>query len=90
MPMVVIEAMAQGLAPIVTRLGSLPEIIVSGRNGLLMDFPDEATLSGLIQSLMDRARLRTLSREAACFAHAAFDARKTAQEFVAIYRSLRS
>lgn len=66
-----LEAMACCVPAIATRVGGVPELIDSGKNGLLYEVGDiEGMASGAISVLSDDARLDSLSRAA----------RRTAQE----------
>ena len=56
MPVAVLEAWAARVPVIASRVGGLPEMIESGRNGLLFDFADEAGLVSLLETCLgDRA-----------------------------------
>jgi len=69
LPMAMLEAMGWGLAPIVTPVGSIPEVITDERNGLLVWPGEIAELAKAIQRLMTdddlRARLAASARETA-------------------------
>lgn len=66
-----LEAMACCVPAIATRVGGVPELIDSGKNGLLYEVGDiEGMASGALSVLSDDARLDSLSRAA----------RRTAQE----------
>ncbi len=62
-----IEAMAYGVAPIVTDCGGSPELVQHGRNGLVVPVADEAALAAAIRTLHEdaalRARLGAAARE---------------------------
>jgi len=47
-PLTILEAMSQGLAVISTRVGAIPETIVPGRNGILLD---AATPEALVEAV---------------------------------------
>jgi glycosyltransferase involved in cell wall biosynthesis len=56
MPVAVLEAWAARVPVVASRVGALPEMIESGRNGLLFDFADEAGLVRLLETCLgDRA-----------------------------------
>jgi glycosyltransferase involved in cell wall biosynthesis len=57
-PMVVIEAMAYGLAVVVTPVGSVREAIVDGETGLLVPVGDSNRLADAIRRLVDDRPLR--------------------------------
>jgi len=77
--LVMIEAMACGTPVVALRRGAVPEIVVSGRTGIVVDHPDE--LPGAIE------RARALD-PAACREHveASFAIQAIAADYEAIYR----
>ncbi len=54
LPMSILEAMAQGLPVIATRVGGIPEAVMHGQTGLLFDAGDQAALR---EALLELARL---------------------------------
>lgn len=62
-----IEAMAYGVAPVVTDCGGSPELVVHGVSGIVVPVGDAAALAGAIRALHDdaglRARLGAAARE---------------------------
>ena len=75
LPMAMLEAMGWGLAPIVTPVGSIPEVITDERNGLLVRPGEIAELGKAIQRLVTDDDLRT---------RLAAGARETALRFDAV------
>ena len=75
----VIEAMACGTPVIAARRGSMPELIVDGVTGFLVDSADEAVEAIARAGEIDRA---------ACRAHVAtrFSVERMADDYVALYR----
>lgn len=76
-PLVVMEAMAQGVVPVCTRVGGIDRHVRHGDTGLLLENgPEEAIVQELVAALRslcaDRALLETLSRQACDHARAAF------------------
>jgi glycosyltransferase involved in cell wall biosynthesis len=67
LPMAMLEAMAWGLAPICTSVGSIGEVIQSEHNGLLVNARDTAALAAALQRLIEdpetRARIAARARE---------------------------
>jgi glycosyltransferase involved in cell wall biosynthesis len=74
LPMAMLEAMGWGLAPIVTPVGSIPDVIADERNGLLVPPGEIAELSKAIQRLVTDDDLRTRIAEAARETATSFDA----------------
>src|SRR6185295_14724757 len=65
LPMVLIEAMAAGRPAIASRVGGVPEIIVDGATGLLVERADPAALAGAITKLLlDPAAAAQMGRAA--------------------------
>lgn len=61
----VIEAMAQGVPPIVTRVGGMPECVTDGASGLVVPPNDPAALHDAIRELANDPARRRLLGEAA-------------------------
>lgn len=61
----VVEAMAAGLAPVVSRNGGMPEIVEEGRNGYLLSAGDVTSWAAVLSRLSDQKEERTLLGEAA-------------------------
>jgi glycosyltransferase involved in cell wall biosynthesis len=60
-----IEAMAYGVAPVVTDCGGSPELVEHGKSGLVVPVADAAALAAAIRTLLDDAALRTRFGKAA-------------------------
>jgi glycosyltransferase involved in cell wall biosynthesis len=69
LPMAMLEAMAWGVVPVVTPVGSIPEIVVDGHNGLLVQPGDVAGIAAAVARLVADpelvARLSTAARSSA-------------------------
>ncbi|MFX0201535.1 MAG: glycosyltransferase, partial [Candidatus Hodarchaeota archaeon] len=60
---VLVEAMAQGKPVVATKKGSIPWLISSGKEGLLVDYGDPVELAeALITVLEDKKRARVMGR----------------------------
>jgi glycosyltransferase involved in cell wall biosynthesis len=64
-PLVLVEAMAAGLAVVSTRVGRAPELIDDGRSGFLVDPRDTATMGERLETLAADPALRARFGEAA-------------------------
>jgi glycosyltransferase involved in cell wall biosynthesis len=60
MPMSVVEAFAHGLAVVATPVGSIPDILKHGENGLLVPVRDAAALATALERLIVDHTLREL------------------------------
>jgi glycosyltransferase involved in cell wall biosynthesis len=67
LPMVIMEALREGIPVIASRTGGIPEVIRDGSNGLLVTPDDEAALTRALQSVLEdpvlRARLQAGARD---------------------------
>jgi glycosyltransferase involved in cell wall biosynthesis len=88
LPISLLEAMALGIAPVVTRVGGNAEVVTDERDGLLVAPGDPAALAAayvrLARDPADRARLAA----AAAARAEAFDITRAARTVEARYRSL--
>lgn len=84
-----IEAMAYGVAPIVTACGGSPELVVDGESGLVVPVRDTQALNAAIRRLFRDAETRRRFGEAARRRIAEqFRIEDTIAETLALYRSL--
>ena len=58
LPIAMLEAMATGVPPVVTRVGGIPEAIADGQHGLLVDPGDPAALGAALGRLLGDDQLR--------------------------------
>jgi glycosyltransferase involved in cell wall biosynthesis len=86
-----IEAMAYGVAPVVTDCGGSPELVVAGVSGLVVPVNDAAALARAIATVRDdpglRARLGSAARERIA---RDFRVEDTIAQTLALYRTLAS
>jgi len=88
-PLVIMEAMAQGVVPVSTDVGGISLHLRHGINGMLIENgPEEQVVAELVRSIellsRDRELLRKLSRNAYEYARATFDT----ETFCSAYRKL--
>lgn len=84
--MVLIEAMAQGIAVVSTQCGAPPEIVENGVTGLLVPPRDSAALAEAMGALLsDPARRARIAQAGAAVAAARYDAPVAAARLEAIY-----
>lgn len=81
-----LEAAACGIPAVTTRRGALPEIVVRGGTGLLVDEDPEALAAAWASLLADADRRRTLGGNARKRAESHFTRARLAAEVEALYR----
>jgi glycosyltransferase involved in cell wall biosynthesis len=87
-PLSVMEAMSAGLPVISTAVGGVPELVESGRNGLLVAAKDCAAFGAAMQFLLDHPETRaSMSSAARVHAAAAFNLDRMIRGYCAIYES---
>jgi glycosyltransferase involved in cell wall biosynthesis len=87
--MVMLEAMALGVAVVARKVGGIPEVIRHGVNGLLVSSDSPKELANACMSLYDSPDLRKNLTEGACDdIHRRYSAEKHARTIVELYQSL--
>lgn len=85
-----LEAMAAGACPVVTRISGNRDVIQSGVNGLLVTPGDEADLAEKILSVATCPGLADRLRSQARVTVSAFGWKRVAERYLCLYESLRS
>lgn len=89
MPQAVVEAMNCGLAVVATRVGGVPEAVVDGRTGLLVEARDVNQLRDAMERMIvDEAFRRAAGREGQRRAQEVFDSQRNARIFADALKSL--
>jgi len=84
-----IEAMAYGVAPIVTACGGSPELVVNGVSGLVIPVNDSAAISQAIRQMHDDPGMRArMGKAARARIGTSFGIEDTIEKTIAVYRSL--
>ena len=87
LPLSVLEAMAAALPVVATRVGGIPEVVVDGETGILVDAGDAAGLAAALERLLADAELRArLGRAGRRRAEKEFDLPRFQAAHVAVYR----
>lgn len=88
LPLVMLEAMATGLTPIVPQVGSIPDVVSDGENALLLDCRDPETIAAaMARSLEDPAMGHKLGANAAEIRHD-FSFARASEDWVRILSTL--
>lgn len=88
MPLVITEAMSTGLPTVGSRHSGIPEVVIDGENGLVVDEGDERGLAEAIVHFSDvDHRLRAAS-SARATAESMFDSRKQGDELLALLNAI--
>jgi glycosyltransferase involved in cell wall biosynthesis len=90
LPMALLEAMSWGLPVITTPVGGIPELVISGTNGLLVNPGDIAGLSAALQSLVASEQLRLQLGNAARATVMPFEIGKYFSQLASVYMQCRS
>lgn len=88
LPMALLEAMSWGLAIIATPVGGIPDIVVDGENGLLVQPGDTAALAAAIKRIADDAALRQRLGGQARTSVEPYSSAGYADGLIAIYRDV--
>jgi glycosyltransferase involved in cell wall biosynthesis len=89
MPQAVLEAMNCGLPVVATRVGGVPEAVVDGQTGLLVEAKDVGQLRAAIERMIrDEAFRRDAGRKGLARADEVFDSESNARKLADALRSL--
>jgi glycosyltransferase involved in cell wall biosynthesis len=89
LPLSVLEAMACGRPVVAPRVGGIPEVVVDGQHGFLVDRRDPAAFAERCERLMeDRGLRRALGQNGRARVAEAFSRRRMAEGYRAVYEEL--
>jgi len=89
LPLSMLEAMAYGLCPIVTPVGSVEDVIADGVNGIVVPVRDSATLtSAMLSVLQDPQQCRQMGETARAEFLARYDYKEYRGKLERIYRAV--
>jgi glycosyltransferase involved in cell wall biosynthesis len=89
-PNVLLEAMASGLPAVATRVGDVPNMLVDGESGLLVEAGDAAGLARALETLLGMApeARAALGRRAREVVEKRYQLAAVAEQYLALYRAL--
>jgi glycosyltransferase involved in cell wall biosynthesis len=86
--LVAMEALAASMPVVATRVGGIPDIVLDGKTGYLIDAGDSAALGDAIEPLVtDASRRRSMGEQGRADALQRFDARENARRLFEFVRS---
>jgi colanic acid/amylovoran biosynthesis glycosyltransferase len=88
MPLVITEAMATGLPTIGSRHSGIPEVVLDGLNGLVVDERDEPGIAEALACFSDEDRRLEAAARARRMAETCFDSKAQGDEFMAFLASI--
>jgi glycosyltransferase involved in cell wall biosynthesis len=89
LPRAIMEAQAQGVAALVTRVGGMPEVVIDGYNGWVVEPRDaEAIAAAMTVAMTDRDELAARGRNARERFAREFSIAATIDKTLALYRDL--
>jgi glycosyltransferase involved in cell wall biosynthesis len=87
LPMALLEAMAMGKAIVATRVGGIPDVITSGKTGLLINVGDGRELEeSLIKIIVDKKLRENLGSSARELVQQRYSATGTSRQYEQIYQ----
>lgn len=87
LPMVLLEAMASGLPVVATRVGEVPNVVLNGQTGLLVEPDQPRALAAAVFLLLRDAMLRQrMGAAGQARAVAEFSVERMASDYEAVYR----
>ena len=91
LPMALLECMSYGVVPVVTPVGSIPQVVNDGKNGLLTKVKDVDSIVEAIKKLAtDRALLYSMGQEARTTILNNFSTEEYIRKLNMLYEELRS
>ena len=89
LPYALLEAMAAGLVPVVTRVAAIPDVVAEGAHGVFVPPRDPQAIAQAIAALAaDRARLARMAQACRERAMTSYSVERLAADFRALYAGL--
>ncbi|QFU85017.1 glycosyltransferase [Natronorubrum aibiense] len=90
LPLVMLEAMATGLAPVVPPVGSIPDVVDDGHNGLVVDDREPATFAAAMARCLDEPDERDALAANATDVRASFSLARAGEDWRRILMTLEA
>jgi Glycosyltransferase len=88
LPMALLEAMSYGMVPVTTPVGGIPEVIVHGENGMLLQPGDTVAMRNCVEWVIgDAGRFEQMSRNASETIALSFNLHNHMKDLLGIYKS---
>ena len=88
-PMVILEAMAAGVAVVASKVGGVPELITHGKDGILFEPTKLMEMIDSVNTLLhDAEKVKSIGQNAKAMAYRRFHPRQIAQRHLEIYREI--
>ncbi|OIB57849.1 glycosyltransferase [Natrialba sp. SSL1] len=88
LPLVLLEAMATGLAPVVPRVGSIPDAVADGENGIIVPDRQPETVAAAMERLLEKDELRRSHASAATEVRESFSMSRASTDWARILASM--
>ncbi len=89
LPLVIPEAMATELPVVATAVGGIPQVVVEGETGTLVDYGDEPALREAVSQLAaDRERAAAFGRAGSRRALALYSSQRMVNDYLALYQEV--
>ena len=89
LPVSMLEAMAQGIVPVASTVGGIPEILDQGKNGMLCNSQDRATfVEGIKELITDPKAYEIKSSKCEEYVQKHFSIRESVQQTINLYHKI--
>lgn len=90
LPYSILESLAAGTPVVASRVAGIPDVVIDGQHGALIDAKDTAQIVDAIRHLASDGRIEDMSKNCQEWATKRFGLKRLADEFDALYSSLLS